>query len=646
MNKLFQPGFIGKMKLKNRVFLAPMGHGTHDLDGGYSAQETAYYAARARGGVGMVMAGGIVTSRFDGHIGNLFESMDVFNRFEQFVDEMHSYDCKVCVQLSAGIGRVGGALPGFNGPVSASAVPAFFDPEQTCRALELDEIAFLIEAYGKAAAMVQAAGADSINIHGYGGYLIDQFMTSLWNQRTDKYGGDLDGRMRFPMELIAKVQQVCGADYPIIFKMTPDHFFEGGRTLDEGLEIARRLEEAGVQALQIDAGCYESWHITIPTVHQNTRRHQVELAEAVKLVVNIPVLTGGKLGNPGQAESVLSNGQADYIGLGRPLLADPDWVLKVKEKRQEDIIHCIYCNEGCIVRIFGGMRLGCAVNAATGKEAVNIIALPQEARSVLIIGAGAGGIEAAIQGVKVGHKVTIWEKSDQLGGTLLPAAAPSFKSDIKHYIEYLRGQVKKLAIPVKFNTEATVDKIVAENPDLVILAIGAAPIIPPLPGIDRDYVTTAVAVLKGEVDVGRRVLVAGGGLVGVETALELAIKGKQVTLVEMQPDILPEPLFLGDTMKIREMLAESTIEVLTNTRLERIEDDHVVLSQGGEESILAVDTLVVAVGYRSNGQMEDALRDKVRDVVVVGDAVAPRRVQHAVWEGFHAIRALSARTAV
>lgn len=641
INALLQPGQIGAMTVKNRVFLAPMGHHTHDLDGGYSPQETDYFAARARGGVGMVIAGGMVTSRFDGMIGNVFESEAVFSRFEQFVDTIHSYDCKVCVQLSPGIGRVGGALPHFGAPVSASAVPAFWDPSQTCRALEEDEIAFLVEAYGKAAAMVQRAGADCINVHGYGGYLIDQFMTSIWNRRTDRYGGSLENRMRFALELVEETKRVCGSDYPQIFKLSPAHFFEGGRGLDEGIEIARMLEAAGVHALHVDAGAYESWDITIPTIHHNTRRHQVDLAKAIKAVVEIPVLTGGKLGQPAVAERVLADGHADFIGLGRPLLADPDWTLKLEQQRSEEIIACIYCNEGCIVRIFDGMRLGCAVNAATGKEAANIIRPAPMRKAVLVIGGGPGGLEAAIQAAKAGHDVEVWEQAARLGGTLWPAAAPSFKTDIAHYITYLLGVVERLGIAVSCNTEADAKSILLKTADLVILATGAAPYAPPIGGLNQPHVHYAVDVLNGAAIDGQ-VLMVGGGLVGVETAIDLAIKGHDVTLIEQVADILPEKLFPGDVMKLRAMIAERGVTVRSGTRLIEI-NGHSARCDGGD---VAADSIVIAAGYRAHNPLEAPLRQAGQAVTVIGDAVAPRRVQHAVWEGFHAIKAFNERLAI
>ena len=640
--KLFETGYIGKMKLKNRIFMGTMGHEAHDPDGGYSVLQREYFAERAKGGTGLIMCSGIVSSKFEGHIGNVFESESVYTRFEQFVDAIHGYGSKVCVQLIPGAGRVGAGLYGYEGePISASEVPTLYNPDVICREMTKDEIHFLVEAFGKSAAMVKRAGADCIQIHAYGGYLTDQFMSAAWNKRTDEYGGDLNGRMRLPLEFIAEVKKTCGEDFPIIFKFTPDHCFEGGRKLEEGLEIAKMLEAAGVHALHVDVGCYETIYNVIPPIYDYKENIHAEASGEVKKVVNIPVISSGKLGDPELAEKVLQEGKLDFVGLARPLLGDPHWANKVKEGRIDDITPCIGCNEGCVMRIGQGKRIGCAVNPLAGKDKENLIKPSKNSKSVLVIGGGPGGIEAAITAAKVGHKVELWEKSGNLGGNLIAAGAPEFKMDILPLINHYRAQINKLGVNVKYMKEATAADVEKVNPDLVVLATGSDPIIPEIPGADKKNVCTAVDVLKKKKYPGNNVVVVGGGFVGIETALHLAMQGKKVTVVEMLDRVLAETMSPIDIMMLSKMIAESGITILTSTKLIGIEDAKITVESNGVQSTIDCDTVVLAIGFRANNSLEEELKDKVKDIVTVGDAVAPRKVLNATWEGYHAIRAFT-----
>jgi len=644
--KLFEPGRIGKMSLKNRIVMCPMGvGGLTDPDGGFSSRARDYYVARAKGGTGLIITSAtLVTTAIEGEalksLISVLDSFDKKSRLSELAEEVHHYGAKLCIQLSPGVGRVSAPPFGAKPPVSASAVPAFWLPDTSCRELTKEEIKMLVEAYGNSAALARDSGVDAIEIHGYGGYLVDQFMTALWNKRADEYGGDLDGRMRFPMELIQSVKDSCGKDFPIIFKFTPKHYIEGGRELDEGLEIARRLEEAGVSALHVDMGCYESWYTTIPPVYQPPAC-QIELAEAVKKVVKIPVIAHGKLGYPEVAEAVLRDGKADFIGLGRPLLADPEWANKVKEGRVDDIVPCIGCHDGCLSRIFTGKHISCAVNPTCGKEREYELSPAPEPKSVLVIGGGPGGLEAAIVAARRGHKVALWERGPQLGGNLLPAMQPDFKRDIRRLVEYLTAQVRKLGVSVQLMKEATPNNVLDANPDVVIIATGSDPIVPDLPGIERGNVSTAVEVLLGRKKVGDRVVVAGGGFVGCETAVFLARQGKKVTIIEMLDRLMPpteQPVFAINEMMLRKMIEESGIKVLTNTKLLEVQEGRVVVESQGTKKQIECDSLVLALGLRPRNRLEKALDGRVKQVFTIGDAAEPRRIINAIWEGFHAAR--------
>ena len=646
--KLLEPAQIGKMTLKNRVAMCPMGNVLIALDDSLLQRRREYYVERAKGGVGLIITGmtlGVSDGLAPGSnrtdlqllsllIMELNPISEIFG-LKELADAVHQYGAKVCSQLSVGTGRVS-PFPE-PPPVAASAMPAFFYPNITCRALTKDEIKTLVEAFGNTAALAKTAGADAIEIHGYGGYLLDQFQSALWNKRTDEYGGDLDGRLRFSMELIQAVQKSCGRNFPIIYKFTPKHYIEGGRELEEGLEMAQRFQSAGVAALHVDMGCYETWYRAIPPVYQPDAC-QIELSEAVKKVVDIPVISHGKLGRVEVAESVLREGKADFVALGRSLLADPDWVNKVKEGRVDDIRPCIGCLEGCINQVFMMKPISCAVNPACGNESENQLTPASKPKTVLVIGGGAGGMEAALVAASRGHLVTIWERSSELGGSLLAAAAPKFKKDIDRLVDYFRGQVKKLGVRIDLMKEGTPDDVLQMAPDVVIVATGGEPIVPDIPGIRKDNVFTAVNVLRGRKSVGQRVMVVGGGFVGCEVAVFLAEQGKRVTLVEMMDRLLPEPMFLINQMMLEKMVKDSAVEVMTGAKLEEIDNTGVIVEQDRVRKSVACDSVVLALGYKGCGALKEELEDKVSEVFMIGDCVEPRRVMNAVWEGFHTAR--------
>lgn len=641
--KLFESGKIGNMKLRNRIFMAPMGSATEDTDGGFSNTSIDYYAARAKGGCGMVMVSACVTKEFEGRLLYCLDSVAYGNRFARFTDEIHSYGTKVCVQLLAGFGRVGGVQPGTFLPTSASAVPYKWNPDITCRELTIDEIKRIVKAYGYAAGLAKANGADCVEIHGYGGYLIDQFMSSAWNIRTDEYGGNLENRMRFPMELMDAVRENCGKDFPILFKMTPCHYFPGGREMEEGIQIAKMLEEYGVDALHIDVGCYDSLHLVIPTVYME-KNLDLQAAEVIRKIVNIPVMTSGQLGNPKAAEQALQDGKIDYVGIGRGILADPNWANKIKYEKEEDIIPCIRCNEGCLGRVSAGQRIGCAVNPLSGKEKDNVIKPINEKKKILVIGAGPGGIEAALTASKQGHDVELWEKSDTIGGNLRAAGAPNFKKPIINLIDYYKIQCQKSNVRIVFNREATSEDIISYGADLVILGTGSNTIIPKIDGIDSENVVTATDVLLNKKTVGNKIVVAGGGLVGIETAIHLKQMGKDVTVVEMQDKILAEKMISNNLAALNQLMKENGLSYLTSTKVQSVNDSGIIVDHFGKIETIPCDNLVLAVGFRPNNSLMEELEGKINDIIIIGDAIKPRKILDSVWEGYYAIRALHEST--
>ncbi len=369
--KLFESGRIGRLSLKNRIVMAPVAAvGLVEPDGRLSQRGIDYYVARAKGGTGLIITGVAYVDREMGypHYSYVVDSDRCVARLSELAEAAHDYQAKVALQLTAGFGRV--ALPmqlRRGGAVAPSALPCFWNPSITTRELTIEEIERLVQAFGFAAEIVSTAGIDAIELHGHEGYLFDQFQTALWNKRTDRYGGDLEGRLRFVLEVIEAIRRGAGVDFPIIYRFGLTHYLEGGREVEEGLEIARRLEAAGVDALEVDAGCYETHYWPHPTPYQPPGC-MVDLAEMVKKVVNVPVIAVGKLGYPELAERVLQEGKDYFIRLGRALLADPEWSNKVREGRLEDICPCIGDGEGCTGRLLAGKYISCAVNPAMGME--------------------------------------------------------------------------------------------------------------------------------------------------------------------------------------------------------------------------------------------------------------------------------------
>jgi len=499
------------------------------------------------------------------------------------------------------------------------------------RELTVEEIEMLVESHGIAAEMAKAAGVDAIEILGHGGYLLDQFHTSLWNRRTDRYGGDLDGRLRFSMEIIDATRSAVGASFPIIFRYAADHYMEGGRDLVEGLAIAGRLEAAGVDALHVCGGCYEVWPKAIPCMYEPAAC-QVNLSEAVKGVVRIPVIADGKLGRPDVAERVLQEGKADFIGLGRPLLADPEWADKVREGRIDDIRPCIGDNEGCMRFHIG--RLGCTVNPITGGETEYAVVPTRKRKSVLVVGGGPGGLEAAMVAALRGHRVTLWERSARLGGLMVAASVPDFKQDMRSLIEYLSTQVNKLGVEVHFMKEATLELVQQFNPEVVIVAVGAASIIPDIPGAKGDNVLSAVDLLLGNREPGETVVMAGGSAVGCETAAYLARKGKKVTVVARR-GLIPEGMNANSRTGLLNLVKESGVEVLTATKLVEIGETGAIVDTDSGKRELKADSIVLALGLQVESTLRGDLEGKVPELYAVGDCVEPRKILNAIWEGFH-----------
>lgn len=645
MLNLFKPGKIGKLQIKNRIVMAAIGsRGLVELDGRISQRLIDFLARRAEGNTGLIITGiTYVDVEVESHLEGPFcpsspraDSPLYLARLEELANAVHAYEAKIAVQLTAGRGRIASAYDQRAGrAIAPSSVPCFWSPHLEARELTVAEIVTLVKDFGIAAGILRSAGIDAIELHGHEGYLMDEFTTALWNKRTDRYGGNLKGRLRFPLEIIESIRAAVGRDFPLIYKFGASHHLSGGREIDEACEMARHLEQSGIDALEVDAGCYEMSYWAHPPTYMPPGC-LLDGIEAVKKAVKIPVIAVGKLGYPLLAEEALKEGKADFIALGRPLLADPDWPIKVKEGRLEDIRMCLGCHE-CFRRLLDGKYLSCAVNPATGIEKEIALTPAKRKKRVLVVGGGPGGMEAARVAALRGHDVVLWEKSEKLGGNLIPASTPNFKSDFAAFLSYLLTQLIKLGVNTELTKEATPEMIQSFNPDEVILATGASPLVPELPVISKWNVATAVDVLLKRNKVGNKAVIMGGGEMGCEVAVWLAEQGKKVTIVELMRDILTDTVFMNKAM-LQKMLHDTGVNILTSTRILEITDEGINIERDSVTQILKADTMVLAAGMKAQNELWEALYGKLPAVHAIGDCVEPRKVINAVWEAYNVTR--------
>lgn len=656
MLKLFESGKIGNLSLKNRIVMDALNIqlSTPVDDAALTQRAIDFYVARAKGGAGLIKTTFMRPNRrLEFSIGEpVVNSERCVSWLNDLAEAVHDYGAKVCVQMSPGLGRIPTPRPWLpnGGLVGPSPLPSFRDPNGQLpplgpgryparsekyvltRELTTEEVEELVRDFEFSARIISMADIDCIEIHSHQGYLLDEFLAALWNRRTDKYGGDLNGRLRLALELVEAVKRGAGPDFPVLFKYPLTHYLEGGRDIQEGLEIAKRLETAGVDGLSINGGCYETYNRAQPSTTQ-PRGCWVELAEMTKKVVKIPVIAAGKLGYPDLAERVLQEGKADFIALGRYLLADPEWANKVKEGRPEDIIPCVGCHEGCIARVRKFQRIGCAVNPATAVEKELAIHPAGKKKSVLVIGGGPAGMEAARVSALRGHKVFLWERQDMLGGNLIPAAIPDFKDDYKLLIKYLSTQIKKLGVTIELRKMATPELIQKFSPDVLFIATGAQHVIPDIEGIEtwraKGRVVTAVDALLSIREIGRSVVVAGAGLIGCETALYLAKKGKRAVIAGGRR--LAHDMVWGNALDLIKLLDDHNVKIFNNNRVVKITETGV----DSAHQHFDADTIVLAVGMKSNNEIPlESLADKIPEVYTIGDCVRPRHVMSAIWEGY------------
>ena len=635
--RLFQPGYIGSLCLKNRLIMAPMQTGMAGVNGEVTQQLIDYFAERASGGVGMVIAGHANVDYARGSCPPVMLRVDhdcFIPGLRNLVEAIQRGGARACCQINHL-----GALAHPTG-IKEPCAPSSLAHIPGAKELSLEEIAEVQGKFAEAAARAKRCGFEAVEIHAAHAYLIAQFLSPFTNRRNDAYGGSLDRRMRFALEVVQKVRTAIGPDFPLGIRFNGDDFTPQGLTLDESKKVAKAVEKAGVNMIHVSAGgpaldqARSYANLLEPMPYAQAWR--VYLAEAIKKEVSIPVITVGVIREPQVAETILEQGKADFIALGRALIADPDWPIKAQEGRAEEIYSCIGCNEGCRGNRARGWPINCTVNARTGREGIlakdpGRVVKPKK---VIIIGAGPAGMECACIAASRGHKVTLYEKEKSLGGQLLLASKPPGKDKIKWELAFLERQLERFGVRVNRGELATVDKILSANPDVAVVATGSEPILPMQWNCDGKFVLSIHQILRDELTFkGQKVIVLGGGSTGCETAMYLADRGSHVTVIEMLSQLASElePVTRGqlladmDRLNIRAKL-EAKVETVTARGIK------IVTKDGSEESIEA-ERVIIAIGVSPQEGLASELRGKVSELYVVGDANLIGNAMIAIYHG-------------
>lgn len=642
------------MEIRNRFAMAPMAMGQLDDHWAYKQESIDHFTERARGGTGLIITGAnFIENRIEKHRKASFpcpleDPQSYMTQLKKMSDNIHAYNSKLFVQLTAGLGR--SAIPAMildNTFVAPSATTNRWDPSIQHRALTTEEIYELIKDFATCAMLAKMGGADGIEVHAvHEGYLLDNFTMEYFNQREDEFGGDLMGRLRFPLAILQAVKQACGKDFPVILRFSLKSFIraerhgilpgesypELGRDIEEGLQFAKILTEAGYDALNVDAGSYDAWYWAHPPFFQD-RGLYLPFAEKVKKVVKVPVLTAGRMGYPQLVAEALQEGKCDMVVLGRPLLADPEFVNKMRQGNIQDIRPCLSCHDGCFNRAHSMRLMSCAVNPQCNREKEAAFCKAEHTKSCLVIGGGPAGMEAARILALRGHTVTLVEKEKQLGGMYRWASVPEFKDDGKLLISWYEHQMERLKVQVELNSDIQAQDPRIEAADVVICATGSHAFLPPIKGI--EYGVTAVDVLKGAVTAKKEATIIGGGLVGCELAIWLSQHGKSVRIIEMADTLMSTgaPADMNKQM-ILELLEHHQVEIRLQTKLQEIREHEIVVETQGAIQELASDCTILALGYRSNRSLYDQILLKAKDIYNIGDSSHPKDIMEGIWDAY------------
>lgn len=629
---VFQPIKIGNLEIRNRFVVPPMGTNYANNDGTLSQRSIDYYAERAKGGFGLITVEVTAVSPTGKAIVNEpgLWCDEQIESYRKLAEACHEHGAKVSVQLHHAGRQTKAAVIDGKQPVSASPIPCPVCGEIP-QEMTTEEVYEMIENFVAAAERAKKAGIDAVELHGAHGYLIAQFMSPYSNKRVDEFGGSFENRMRFPLLIIKGIRRRLGNGYPIIFRLSGEEKVTGGRGIAETRAIARLLEAAGVNAFHVTSGVYGSMDWIFGS-SDSPVAYMTGFAEEVKKSVSVPVITVGRINDPYIAEELIASGRVDMVSIGRQSIAEPHFPNKTLTGMIDEIAPCIGCNQGCTEQIFIDNPVTCVVNPFVGKEQLMKIEQTAEPKNIMIIGGGPAGLEAAWILAKRGHKVNLYEKDSQLGGQFRVAAYPPGKSDLTRPIRYYHHMGQKYGVVYHLNTEVTAEFVAKEKPDVVIIASGSKPLLPNIEGIHNENLLFANDVLLGKSPTGHKVLIAGGGLVGAETADFLAEHGRDVTIVEMYPEIARDVNIITK-IGLMKRLKEYGVKAITNATIKKFTSNGVVYVQDNVEKELdGFDSIILALGAVANNPLEEKIKGMVKEVYVIGDAVKAGKVLEATAE--------------
>ncbi|MBU2514337.1 FAD-dependent oxidoreductase [bacterium] len=658
-NNLFSPITINTLEVRNRIVYPALGL-MYSFDGTLNDRYYNYFQEKARGGAGIVTVGPVgIDELGSGMITMLLTNDDAIPAFKKMTDLIKNEGARAWIQLFHAGAYSHPFLIGGKQPMAPSSVFSNYS-KTTPKEMSKEEIKGVQQAFIDAGVRAKKAGFDGVEIIASAGYLITQFLSPLKNQRTDEYGGSFENRVRFPREIIEGMREKLGADYPVSIRMAGNDFVEGSNTDSETPEFAKVYEKAGVDMINVTGG----WHETnVPQMTTNMPRSAFAyLAYNIKQAVSIPVIASNRINTPEVAESVLKDGYADMVSVGRALIADPHWANKAKSGRRDEIRPCVACLQGCMDGIMSGNSASCVANPFAGYENVREIKKTESPKKVMIIGAGLAGLEAAVTAKQAGHDVHLYEKKRDIGGQIWIASAPPHKEELMEFIRYYRTMLRVHNIPVHLNTEVTPELIEKENPDHIFVAEGAGPLIPPIQGTDDPSVMTAWDLLENNPRLGKEVAIIGGGAVGLESALFVAAKGalppdalhflmtyeaesyqrlkelmfkgsSRVTVFEMLPKVGKD---VGKSTKwvLMSNLGRFKVDIKTDAKVIAIKDGKVIYERDGETQSKQFDNVIMASGSKSNKTMANKLETMNIPFTAIGDGVQIGKIDNAIHGGF------------
>ena len=632
---MFKPIQIGPMTVSNRFVMSPMGNNFANTDGTMSERSASYYGARAKGGFGLItFEATVVYKEAKGGPRKpcLYDDSTV-SSFQAAIAACHQAGAKVSIQLQHAGPEGNTKITGF--PLkAASAIPAGCGRE-TPEAISKEELYRLIECYGDAAERAKKAGADAVEIHCAHGYLVSTFISARTNKRVDEFGGSFENRMRLPKLIIENIRKKAGSSLAIICRINGTDDVEGGQTPQDAAAVASYLEkDCGIDGIHVSRAVHlHDEYMWAPSLIHGG--FSADYVSEIKRAVSIPVITVGRYTEPQFAELMIAEGRADLVAFGRQSIADPEMPNKMKQGKIDMMNPCIGCLQGCVPHMFKGEPITCLVNPLVGRE--NDMTMAEVKKNVMVIGGGPGGLYAAFTAAQRGHNVTLYEKTDDLGGNMRLAAYPPGKGDITNMVRSYIAKCEEYGVKIVMNTEATPALVAEVKPDAVIVATGSNPLVLPISGINDTGVIHAGDLLDGKASVGKKVLVVGGGMVGCEVADFLGELGHEVSLIELRdqlgPDVIPE-----HRKFLMKDLSEYNVEGVTSAKVAQFFPDGVsyTLADGSEGRLEDFDNVVLAMGYRNNDTISEEIKKIVADTYVIGDAVKARKAMDATAEGLNA----------